>query len=306
MSETILAAAHGPDAADAVALAAELARLHECSVVVCAIYVLPAGPYARPFEQAARTALRRDLDRLAAGIPADVPHATLLHACTSVVRGLQELAESQRARAVVLAATRRGAVGRAVHGDVAAGLLHGAPCTIAVAPHGWAMTHRRLGQDVVGVGWDGGAEARLALAEAERLAERHHASLELLSVVEPLPHSAKLDFPDDPAMARSRLDAARASVSEAAAEVRDRSGLDVETVVLDGVSAGHALTDASAALDALVLGSRSYGPVRRVLLGSVSAHVAHAAACPVLVLPRGAGAPEEREAAARLAGHGAR
>ena len=37
----------------------------------------------------------------------------------------------------------------------------------------------------------------------------------------------------------------------------------------------------------LVLGSRGYGPVRSVLLGSVSADVVRTAACPVLVVPGG-------------------
>ncbi len=45
-----------------------------------------------------------------------------------------------------------------------------------------------------------------------------------------------------------------------------------------------------AGADLLVAGSRGYGPVLRVLLGSVSTHLAHHAPCPVLVVPRpGAG-----------------
>jgi nucleotide-binding universal stress UspA family protein len=39
--------------------------------------------------------------------------------------------------------------------------------------------------------------------------------------------------------------------------------------------------------DLLVCGSRSYGPVRRVLLGSVSAALVRQASVPVLVVPRG-------------------
>lgn len=41
-------------------------------------------------------------------------------------------------------------------------------------------------------------------------------------------------------------------------------------------------------MDLLVVGSREYGPVRRVLLGSVASELLHAAACPVIVCPRGA------------------
>ena len=52
---------------------------------------------------------------------------------------------------------------------------------------------------------------------------------------------------------------------------------------------GRVLVDASRELDVLILGSRAYGPLRYVLLGSVSAEVMRAAHCPVLVLPRAAG-----------------
>ena len=47
------------------------------------------------------------------------------------------------------------------------------------------------------------------------------------------------------------------------------------------------LAESSSGLALLVLGSRGYGPVRSVLLGSVSAGVARTAACPVLVVPSG-------------------
>lgn len=39
-------------------------------------------------------------------------------------------------------------------------------------------------------------------------------------------------------------------------------------------------------VDLLVLGSRGYGPLTRVLLGSVSRRAAQDAPCPVLVVPR--------------------
>ena len=39
-------------------------------------------------------------------------------------------------------------------------------------------------------------------------------------------------------------------------------------------------------LDLLLLGSRSYGPVRRVLLGSVTADLVADAGCPLMVSPR--------------------
>ena len=50
--------------------------------------------------------------------------------------------------------------------------------------------------------------------------------------------------------------------------------------------AADVLVEATADFDLLVLGSRGYGPLKRVLLGGVSAKVVDEAACPVLVVPR--------------------
>lgn len=47
------------------------------------------------------------------------------------------------------------------------------------------------------------------------------------------------------------------------------------------------IVDASRHLDLLVCGSRGYGPLPAVLLGSVSRRVASEAHCPVIVLPGG-------------------
>ena len=69
-----------------------------------------------------------------------------------------------------------------------------------------------------------------------------------------------------------------------------------EAVVGDALERLVAL---SQRVDLVVVGSRGWGPVRRILLGSTSARLVREAACPVLVLPRGAatGQPGEREPA---------
>ena len=63
-------------------------------------------------------------------------------------------------------------------------------------------------------------------------------------------------------------------------------GLTVKTRVLDG-PAVDMLAEESRSLDLLVVGSRRYGPVRTVLLGSVSAGRVDQASCSVVVVPRG-------------------
>jgi nucleotide-binding universal stress UspA family protein len=49
------------------------------------------------------------------------------------------------------------------------------------------------------------------------------------------------------------------------------------------------LRERSGELDLLVLGSRGHGPVRAVLLGSVSSALVRSAESPVVVIPREAG-----------------
>ncbi len=48
---------------------------------------------------------------------------------------------------------------------------------------------------------------------------------------------------------------------------------------------GPALTEAAASARMLVLGSRGFGPVRAVLMGSISRYCAYHAPCPVVVVP---------------------
>jgi nucleotide-binding universal stress UspA family protein len=111
---------------------------------------------------------------------------------------------------------------------------------------------------------------------AERIALRSEATLRVISAVEsPVPagigigygYADLLGLVDE--NVRGRLD--------------DAVGrLDPATVLADEASAG---------LDLLVVGSRGYGPVRRIVLGSVVARLLRLAPCPVLVLPRGAVEP---------------
>jgi nucleotide-binding universal stress UspA family protein len=53
----------------------------------------------------------------------------------------------------------------------------------------------------------------------------------------------------------------------------------------------------SASLDLLIVGSRGYGPIGRLIHGSTSRELARTARCPLLVLPRSAHAIEAHEPA---------
>jgi nucleotide-binding universal stress UspA family protein len=134
----------------------------------------------------------------------------------------------------------------------------------------------------VGVGFDRGPEGWNALQRAAQLAAAAGAQLRIMLVLEPLtafPATAALT--DELAVDRRSL--AEIELRRAAESVSQR--LRPETRLLRGDPIGRLDIEAHD-VDLLVLGSRDYGPVRRVLLGSVSTALVRSAASPVMVVPR--------------------
>jgi nucleotide-binding universal stress UspA family protein len=102
------------------------------------------------------------------------------------------------------------------------------------------------------------------------------------------------------ALAPDRLEYAKGLVAEAVAELSN--GATGEAVA--GV-AREELVRLSEQVDLVVLGSRGYGPLRSALLGGSADRIVHGAACPVVVVPRGAHeehAPEHTAPAELAAG----
>jgi nucleotide-binding universal stress UspA family protein len=83
---------------------------------------------------------------------------------------------------------------------------------------------------------------------------------------------------DREAVQRKELDAAVASLP---------TDVAIESLFSMG-TAGIELVNESESVDLMVVGSRGYGPRAAVMLGSVSHALIRKAACPVVVLPRGA------------------
>jgi nucleotide-binding universal stress UspA family protein len=224
------------------------------------------------------------LGRLLAGVAGGEVVACRAPASASPSRLLHERAEQLGAALIVLGATHHGKGVRRLLDSTSQHVLDGAPCPVAVAPEGFAHQHaRELRQ--IGVGYDGSPESQRALELAAALARTGGARLRLV-------HAVDLTFAVAPPLdARAYTEMTRAA-REAAREALDAaierlgSGVRAEGAVLEG-DARELLVEDSAADDLLVVGSRGRGPIRRVLLGSVSAHVVHEAACPVVVVPRG-------------------
>jgi len=196
----------------------------------------------------------------------------------SASKALQELAEELRPSMIVLGSCHRGKVGRVMMGSVGERLLHGAPCAVAVAPRGYA-DREHFGLGVIGVGYDGRPESKLALGTAARLARSLDCSLRLISVV---PHVVT---PGRVGAAYEAIGADTFSeiLEEGARSVGD--GVEI-TIALEHGHPAEELANQGVELDLLVVGSRGYGPLRRALVGGVSADVMRLAPCPVLVTPR--------------------
>jgi nucleotide-binding universal stress UspA family protein len=97
---------------------------------------------------------------------------------------LTAIAEEERFDVILVGSPHRGPIGRVMLGNVGASLLNGAPTDVAVAPRGYANEEHDSLRNIA-VGYDGGAEAKVALQRAEALAKPAGATLRLLTVVTP-------------------------------------------------------------------------------------------------------------------------
>jgi len=115
------------------------------------------------------------------------------------------------------------------------------------------------------VGFDGGPEAGQAFALALALARHCGAALHVRSAVAtPVPYADFTPYDDD--WTQRAVAAAKADLAELVCDV------DVEVATEATVELPvDALVALSEAVDLLVLGSRAWGPVRRILLGSTAA-----------------------------------
>jgi nucleotide-binding universal stress UspA family protein len=208
-------------------------------------------------------------------------HETRVVRATSPAAGLYELAEQLHPEAVVVGSHRRGPAGRLLAGGVAERLLQGAPCPVLVPPKGYSAETPDAFR-LVCVGFDGQPESWSALQHGARIAAAAGARLRAVCATRP-----SSPWPTADPLFQEQVEEQRAAagriVAQAVASVSDRLEPDGRTP--DG-EAVPALETESRDADLLVLGSRGYGPLHRVLAGSVSAPLMRSTACPVMVVPR--------------------
>ncbi|HET8949240.1 MAG TPA: universal stress protein [Solirubrobacteraceae bacterium] len=272
------------DARDAIALAVRLASIAGAELLAVTV-VAPS----RGLDTAEREAeLTREIMSVAPPFEARAIQAT------SPARGLHELADRMSAVALVIGPSLPDPDRGWMAGSVADLLLHGSASPVVIAPGGY---FERAGEPlgVVGAGFKATADGRAALLGAQEIAARADAELRVITVAEPFlfSHIAMGREHEGLDVERALKQDARAALETAVSALPGE--LRAEARLLEGAPAAT-LRRLSGELDLLVLGSRSYGPPRVVLLGPVSRELVRSSACPVMVMPRASGS--ERAVAA--------
>lgn len=274
---------------DAVALAAKLlddgGRLtivHARQGQLNPIHAVTPGLLAE--ERAASEELL-ERERSHAGVEAE----TLSVTAASAGRALHEQAESRRTDLIVVGSCSRGAIGRVMLGDETRAALDGAPCAVAIAAHGLAgnPTIARIG-----VAYNGSPESRTALAAARALAAERGTGVRALQVLTlPLYGVGFYAIPI--------ADTSDRRLKEATQPLEGLA--DVQAQAIYGVLPGEELAAFGDGLDLLVVGSRGYGPLKRLVVGSTSGYLERHAHCSLLILPAsGTGRDDARSAARSL------
>jgi nucleotide-binding universal stress UspA family protein len=266
---------------DAVKLAASLAAGLGSHITI----VFPYHPLlASVSGEEAEERVRGEVQALVAGIEDLAAPAYHWTPSPWPIHGLHELASYEKADLIVFGAAREGLAGH-LHVSLMERMVHGAPCAVAVAPAGYGdgdppSLHR------IGVGFSDSEEGGTALHLAAELAGILAGELEVIAGSGLSPALARYAFssPSLPTVEEEMYAETKANLERVASELGGSVPIHLETIRGDP---SGVLIERSGNLDILMLGSRAYGPLRHVLLGSVSARVMREAECPVLVVPRG-------------------
>jgi nucleotide-binding universal stress UspA family protein len=268
---------------DAVALATRLAQATGDPLIVACVY--PEGRHSSLDADAVRGPAAKALEAARAlAEEAAAEYRTVPSG--SPARGLAELAEQEGAALTVVGSHRGGAFGRVASGGTAERLLHGSGCPVAVAPRGY---RKRVTDKLrrVGVAFVDTPDGHEAVRYAADLAAQGGLPLTLFSVVT-VHHTWFV-----PEAVRPEEETIPVEVRKDYQEALDRAlgGLADEVRAAGELLYGEVVDELSVVgergVDLLVCGSRGYGPVRRVLLGTVSSALVRQSSVPLLVVPRG-------------------
>lgn len=270
---------------DALALASVLGRPARADVLAIGVYPDPLLPF--PIVLSRHATMHEECERLLRADRDAIAPEARIRAVPSVspALALRHAVEHEHADLLVLGSAHGTETGRVHAGRHARQLLHDAPCAVALTATGFATHPTELRRIVVG--FDSSPEAAAALALARLLATAAGSRLHVLTAVDPMPPAASGGFAamaylaqDWDAIVELRRRQARALLDETIA-----SADGIEAEVADG-DPGMALCDASRTADLVIVGSRHWGPLARLVLGGTGEYVVRHAHCPVLLVPR--------------------
>ncbi len=293
MFKNVLVGVDGtPAGQDAIALAArltgpagKLTLAHVHSDELHPLHAVIAG-YVREEREASQRLLEAEREK--ARVEAQLISVTAI----SPGGGLHRQAEDQAADLLVVGSCRHGSFGRAMIGDDARDSLNGASCAVAIASRGYATHPAPITK--IGVAYNGSPESKAALALAREIAASTGASIHALEVVS-LPSVAYTGIVP-PAIGES-IDLLLEQAESRMAKLPGVQGEAVYGLV------GEELAAFGEKVDILIAGSRGYGPVKRLVLGSTSSYLQHYARCPLLILPRSVtGQPDSTDTEQSLEG----
>lgn len=301
MFKRVVAGCDGCDEGrDAVALGEAIASATGAGLSIVAAFPtsllpVPGSTDRRTLRAQAEKALRVDRRALA-------PDAvTAVIADSSYPRALSHYADRWRAGLLVIGSDRTADLGRSRLSRRGRQLLHEVPFALAVAARGRREQPATLG--TIAVGYDGGPEAQAALTLAADLARASGRALLVHAVVDDaLPAFTAADWMSSGDWSHAEIwkDARRVAEDEARMAVQ---ALDVKADVTASVGdPGYELRDLSADADLLVIGSRRWGSVSRLVTGGVGETLVADAGCSLLIVPRPTrAAPEPGASQAGLA-----
>jgi nucleotide-binding universal stress UspA family protein len=292
MSEIIIGVDGTERGEDAVAFGRQLAEFAGARIVLANAFPFD-DVRGRATSLAYRETLREASDELLEAVRErhGLQASTRSLAYTSPPHALHDLAAKEQAALVVVGSSHVGRMRRVLPGSTGERLLHGSPCAVAVVPRGYRETEH-VPPRRIGVGIDGHDESAAALQGAIELAHALDAKIDLIRAF--APEIAAVDaesLADLEINARAQLADSVKAVPPALAGATEFEQRDPADLLIQW----------SHDVDLLVIGSRGYGPLHAVLLGAVSGRVIRDAACPVIVVPRGAKVPLESLLAADAA-----
>jgi nucleotide-binding universal stress UspA family protein len=273
-----------PESDDAVVLGAALAAATGAELMLVSIepdlpLVIP-GLDRKSIRRETEAMLTRTRSALAPGA------RTAIDSDLSIARGFARVVRAQRCGLVVVGSSRHGAPGEVSIARPTRQLIDGLDSALAIAPRG--LSQQPLSLRRIAVGYDDGPESRAALATAAAIASSCGAEVTIRGVIDD--RIPALGWPDVwfgtiveawQEMMADEVTSLHERIETAAAAL----GIDAEIEVTRG-RPGRSMLELSGAADLLVIGSRRWGPLARLLLGGTGEALVHGARCSLLVVPR--------------------